>query len=150
MSRFDGWLVRFIVMHDTPAALTIKKAAKSACVRTEAFAGALRDPRLVALDAKHLGMDLDYMRAITDWLRQCEADEEVRESMVQSAAAVTRTPSSEKYRGSSTWLGVTRPNPPSAHRDHLNLPINPIQHPEPQGEWHAGLNAAGVKRNRRR
>lgn len=146
MSRFDGWLVRFIVMRGTPAALTVKTAAKGACVRVDAFAQALRDPRLVKLDAQHLGIDLDWMRAISDWVRDREAEEEVQESLVQSAAAVTRIPPSEKYRGSSTRLGVTRPNPPSAHRDHLNLPINPIEHPEPQGEWHAGLDAAGPRR----
>jgi hypothetical protein len=147
MSRFDGWLVRFIVMRGTPAELTIKAAAKGACIRPDTFSQALRDAKLVRLDAKHLGMDLDYMRAIDDWTRECEAEEQVRESMAQSVAAVKRIPSSDKYRGSKTRLGVTRPHPSNPHRDHLNLPVNPIQHPEPQGEWHEGLNAAG-KRDR--
>jgi hypothetical protein len=145
VSRYDGWLIRFIVMRGTPAALTIKAAAKSACIRPDSFAQALRDPKSLREDAKHLGIDMDYMRAIDDWVRQCEADEQVQESMVQSGASVTRIPSSEKYRGSSTRLGVTCPHPPNSRRDHLNIAINPIQHPEPQGEWHDGLNAAGKR-----
>lgn len=144
-SRYDGWLVRFIFMHGTPAALTIKAAAKSVGIRPDKFAKALRDPKLVRLDAEGLGFDPDAMRDIRDWVRGCEADEHVLESMVQSGASVTRTPSSDKYRGGKTRLGVTRPHPASSHRDPLNLPINPIQHPEPSGEWHEGLNAAGKR-----
>jgi len=144
MSRFQGWLVRFIVMHGTPAALTIKVAAKHACIRPMKFAEALHDSKLVRLDAISLGIDPDEFRAVHDWMRQMQADEDVRDSMVASAAAVVRIPSSERYRGSSTRLGVTCPNPGgSRHRDNLNLPVDPIEHPEPQGEWHVGLNAAG-------
>lgn len=147
MSRFDGWLVRYIMMQDTQARVSVTEAAKCACVRAAKFADALRDPRLVALDAKHLGIAPEDLRAVREWMESMEAEKAVAESMVASAAARTQPkPPSEKYRGGWTRLGTWRPNPGSAHRDALNIPINPIRHPEPEGEWHAGLNEAGHKR----
>ncbi|GHB95940.1 hypothetical protein [Thermomonas carbonis] len=149
MSRFDGWLTRFIMMHGTPAALTIKAAAKLAGIRSEAFAQALHDSKLVRIDALYLGIDPDEWFAMIDWRRQMDADDDVEESMVASAAArAAPKPSSDKLRhsGSARRLGVTRPHPANQHRDELNLPINPIEHPEPQGEWHAGLDRAGTRR----
>lgn len=145
MSRFDGWLVRYIMMRDTPARLTIKKASKQACVRQEAFVQALGDPKLVRLDAKWLGIDADEMRATFLWMNRAEAEQDARDSMIASAKCVTPKRNSETRHGSRTRLGVSCPNPGGArnHRDELNLPINPIPHPEPEGEWHPGLDAAG-------
>ena len=143
MSRFDGWLVRFIVMHGTPAAMTVRAAAKNAGIRKEVFGAALRDSKLVRADARHLGIDPDEMRAIYEWMKSGEHEQDVAESMVQSAAAVKRTPSSERYKGSKTRLGVTCPG--RTTRDNLGLPINRIEHPEPEGEWHDGLNDAGCR-----
>lgn len=146
MSRFDGWLVRYIMMRDTPAALSIKAAAKGACTRPETFAQALHDPAMVRQDARCLGADPDEMLDIQRWVWQLESEHDVAASMLASAAARTPPkPSSEKYRGSVTRLGVTCPHPPSGRWDALNLPVNPIEHPEPEGEWHDGLNAAGPR-----
>lgn len=147
MSRFDGWLARFIMMHGTPAALTIKAAAKHACIRPDKFAQALHDSKLVRLDALSLGIDPDEWLALHKWMKEMQADEDEREWIVANAAAITKKkPDSDRYKGSMTRLGVTQPNPPNSHRDNLNIPINPIEHPEPQGEWHAGLEAAGRTR----
>lgn len=155
MSRFDGWLVRYIMVSGTPAAMSIRVAAREATVRPLTFADALRDQKLVRADAVHLGMDPDAWRSVREWTRSLEAEAEVRESMVASGqtatdhngAGIRRIPESGKYKGSFTRLGVTCPNPGgSRHRDNLNLPIDPIEHPEPQGEWHHGLNAAAPGR----
>lgn len=147
MSRYDGWLVRYIMMQDTQARVSITEAAKCACVRVAKFADALRDPRLVKLDAKHLGIDPDDLREVRQWISSMQAEADVAESMLTSAASRTvPKPASEKYKGSRTRLGAWQPNPGSAHRDALNFPINPVQHPEPEGEWHEGLNEAGRTR----
>jgi len=145
MSRYDGWLARYIMFKGTPTALTLKDAAKGACIRPEAFADALRDPKLVRADAKHLGLDPDELRETRLWRIWLRADEDFAQSMVDSAKAVAKKAvESDKYRGSGTRLGVTRPHPTwTPRRDDLNLPINPLPHPEPKGEWHSGLDAAG-------
>lgn len=144
MSRFDGWLVRYIVMHGTPAAMTIKKAAKGAGIRPGAFAQALHDPGLVRQDARHLGIDPEEMRVIDRWTKRDLAEEAVQRSMAASAAAVTPKRNSETRNNCRTLLGVTRPH--RSRFDALGMPLNPIQHPEPQGEWHPGLDAAGPRK----
>lgn len=155
MSRFDGWLVRYIMMHGTPAALSIRIAAKEASVRPQTFADALRDSKLVHADARFLGMEPAAWLDLRKWLAEFEAEKDRQDSMIASgatandhrSAGIRRIPDSSRYKGSVTRLGVTCPNPGgSRHRDHLNLPIDPIEHPEPQGEWHPGLNSAGQSR----
>jgi len=160
MSRYDGWLVRYIMTQGTPAALSVKEAAKGACIRPEAFLKALRNAGEVRQDAKGWGFDPEALRWDRQWQEWMEAEQSEEESKVASGAStrehcgegIRRIPASHKYRGSNTQLGVTCPHPGGSrsHCDNLNVPINPIHHPEPQGEWHDGLNTAGKREWRRR
>lgn len=145
--------MRYIVTQDTAAALTIKAAAKGACIRPLEFAKALRNAEAIRVDAVDMGIDPDELRWIRQWKEQIEADDAVHESRIASGVlardfrngGIRRIPPSHKYHGSNTLLGVTCPNPGGSrnHRDELGCPINTIEHPEPQGEWHNGLNECG-------